>query len=64
MIWKTGSGLNNWGQEIMANESLVLLDTNDNFPELVVSLISGETLNLPEATGAGYGIVLFYRGGW
>ncbi len=48
----------------MANESLVLLDTNDNFPELVVSLISGETLNLPEATGAGYGIVLFYRGGW
>ena len=48
----------------MANEGLVLLDTNDNFPELQVPLVSGGTLSLPEATGSGYGVVLFYRGGW
>lgn len=48
----------------MANENSVLLDTNDHFPELNFQLVSGETLRLPEATGSGYGVVLFYRGGW
>jgi peroxiredoxin len=48
----------------MARKSSALLDTNDLFPELELQLLSGETLQLPEATGEGYGIVLFYRGHW
>jgi len=41
-----------------------LLDANDVFPELNLQLVSGETLKLPEGTGEGYGVVLFYRGYW
>ncbi len=41
-----------------------LLDANDIFPELNLQLVSGETLKLPEGTGEGYGVVLFYRGYW
>ena len=41
-----------------------LLDANDVFPELNLQLVSGETLKLPEGTGEGYGLVLFYRGYW
>lgn len=48
----------------MAKESAVFLDTNDAFPEMDLKLVSGETLSLPEGTGEGYGIVLFYRGSW
>lgn len=40
------------------------LDTNDIFPELDLQLISGEKLKLPEATGEGYGVILFYRAHW
>ncbi len=48
----------------MAKEGLVLLDTNDIFPEMKFQLVSGETLNLPEATGEGYSVIFFYRGSW
>ncbi|MCP4681171.1 MAG: hypothetical protein GY864_02415 [Desulfobacterales bacterium] len=41
-----------------------LLDANDLFPSLELKLISGETLSLPEGTGEGYGVALFYRGYW
>ena len=48
----------------MSRVSSVLLDTNDVFPQLDLQLVLGGTLRLPEGTGAGYGIVLFYRGYW
>jgi len=48
----------------MARIGSVILDTNDPFPELDLKLVSGETLKLPQATGEGYGVVLFYRGPW
>ncbi len=41
-----------------------LLDANDLFPSMELQLISGETLGLPEGTGEGYGVILFYRGYW
>jgi hypothetical protein len=41
-----------------------LLDTNDMFPELSLQLVSGESLKIPEGTGVGYGVLLFYRGHW
>ncbi len=47
----------------MAKEGSVL-DTNDMFPEMELQLVSGETIRLPEATGEGYSVILFYRGGW
>jgi peroxiredoxin len=48
----------------MAKENAAFLDTNDAFPEMDLKLVSGRTLSLPEATGKGYGVVLFYRGSW
>ncbi len=41
-----------------------MLDTNDMFPKLDLQLVTGETLKLPEETGEGYGVILFYRGHW
>jgi hypothetical protein len=48
----------------MARIGSVILDTNDRFPELDLKLVSGESLKLLQATGEGYGVVLFYRGHW
>ena len=48
----------------MAKIGAGFLDTNDVFPDLELKLVSGETLKLPEGTGEGYGVVLFYRGYW
>lgn len=48
----------------MATAGPLRLDTNDAFPEMDLKLVSGRTLRLPEATGEGYGVVLFYRGSW
>jgi hypothetical protein len=48
----------------MARMDSSILDTNDRFPDLEMKLVSGETLKLPQATGEGYGVVLFYRGHW
>ena len=48
----------------MGREGSIILDTNDRFPDMDLKLISGETVKLPDATGEGYGIVLFYRGYW
>jgi peroxiredoxin len=48
----------------MAKINSVFLDQGDKFPEMELKLVSGETMRLPEATGEGYGVVLFYRGYW
>lgn len=42
-----------------------MLDIGDPFPGLTLDLAGGAgTLVLPDALGAGYNIVLFYRGHW
>ena len=48
----------------MGKAGSVSLDTDDTFPKMDLKLVSGETLSLPEGTGEGYGVVLFYRGSW
>ncbi len=48
----------------MAKSDSRVLDTNDQFPELDLQLISGETLSLPADTGEGYSVIFFYRGYW
>ena len=48
----------------MAKIDAGFLDANDVFPDFELKLPSGETVNLPEGTGEGYGVVLFYRGYW
>ena len=48
----------------MSKVGLTFLDVNDVFPELDLKLVSGKTLSVPEGTGEGYGVILFYRGYW
>ena len=43
---------------------MTLLHPGDRFPTLTVALLGGETLPLPDAMAAGFGVVLFYRGAW
>ena len=59
-----GNNLKPEKEEKMAKTGAVFLDTNDVFPDLELKLVSGETVKLPEGTGEGYGVVLFYRGYW
>ena len=48
----------------MTKADSTFLDVNDPFPILKLQLLSGETLNLPQGFGDGYGVMLFYRGDW
>lgn len=48
----------------MAREGSTILDAGDFFPKLDLNLITGQKIHLPEGTGEGYGVVLFYRGYW
>jgi len=48
----------------MARIGSVILDNNDPFPALELQLVSGDILKLPQGTGEGYGVLLFYRGYW
>ena len=48
----------------MSRTGSAVLDTNDMFPELNLQLVSGESLRIPEGTGDGYSVLLFYRGYW
>ncbi len=48
----------------MERTASVLLSTNDVFPGLNLELVSGESLKIPEGTGDGYSVLLFYRGHW
>ena len=40
------------------------LNAGSSFPELTLSLVSGETLQLPGQLDADYRVILFYRGHW
>jgi hypothetical protein len=40
------------------------LDTGAAFPRIDLDLAGGESYRLPEDLGAGYGVVLLYRGSW
>jgi hypothetical protein len=51
-------------ENAMARLDSKLLDTNDSFPEMEFQLLSGETLEIPDGLGEGYGVVLLYRGYW
>ncbi|MFH1350309.1 MAG: hypothetical protein ABII26_05165 [Pseudomonadota bacterium] len=48
----------------MAKEGTAYLDVNDPFPKLSLKLLSGETMELPEGFGKGYGVLFLYRGYW
>ena len=48
----------------MTKMDSTFLDVNDPFPNLDLNLLSGETLNLPQGFGEGYGVLLIYRGYW
>ena len=48
----------------MPRDANSFLDVNDPFPKMELKLISGESLSLPEGTGEGYSVILFYRGFW
>jgi len=43
---------------------MTLLETGARFPSIAVSLPGGETLDLPDAFGDQFGVVLFNRGSW
>ncbi len=40
------------------------LDTGVLFPTMTLPLADGGSVTLPEAAGAGWAILLFYRGYW
>jgi len=40
------------------------LNTGDSFPGLLLDLVDGTRLGLPEGLDARYKVVLFYRGHW
>ncbi len=44
----------------MANK----LGIGDTFPNLMVNLVGGETLDLSGGLGSKYRVILFYRGHW
>lgn len=48
----------------MARENVKLLDTGDDFPDLQIKLISGETSGATQAAGHAWKTILFYRGNW
>jgi hypothetical protein len=64
LAWELYEKLKEIGEEDMARAGSAYLDSNDMFPQLELRLVSGEKLKLPEGIGAGYGVVLFYRGHW
>jgi peroxiredoxin len=41
-----------------------LLHPADRFPSLTITPVGGVPLDLPEALGGHFGVVLFYRGAW
>jgi hypothetical protein len=48
----------------MARLDSNFLDTNDFFPEMELTLVSGEQLKIPQGFGDGYAVLLLYRGYW
>ncbi len=41
-----------------------MLQPNDQFPSITITLPDGAGLELPDALGGGFGVVLFFRGAW
>lgn len=56
--------LNRGKEKRMGKMGSTFLDANDVFPEIDLTLVSGETLKLAGRKGEGYTVVLFYRGYW
>jgi hypothetical protein len=48
----------------MTREIATLLDTGDNFPKLDFTLVSGESMVVPQDLGKRWRILLIYRGHW
>lgn len=48
----------------MARFDTHLLDSNDRFPNLELSLSTGGKLNFPDELGGDYSVFLVYRGYW
>ena len=40
------------------------LEIGDVFPAMTLNLVGGGTATVPDAAGAKYQIILFYRGHW
>ena len=43
---------------------MTLLHSGDPFPVLTLTQPGGQTLTVPDTSGGGFGVVLFYRGSW
>src|ERR1700739_3048944 len=41
-----------------------MLQPNDQFPSITITTPDGAPLELPDALGGGFGVVLFFRGAW
>ena len=41
-----------------------MLQPNDQFPSITITPPEGAPLELPDALGRGFGVVLFFRGAW
>ena len=41
-----------------------MLHPNDQFPSITITPPDGAPLELPDALGSGFGVVLFFRGAW
>ncbi len=41
-----------------------MLGTNDQFPTLTLTLVSGGTVRIPDDMPTPYAILLFYRSNW
>jgi peroxiredoxin len=41
-----------------------MLQPNDQFPSITITPPDGAPLELPDALGSGFGVVLFFRGAW
>jgi peroxiredoxin len=41
-----------------------MLHPNDQFPSITITPPEGAPLELPDALGSGFGVVLFFRGAW
>jgi peroxiredoxin len=43
---------------------MALLNPGDRFPDLTVTEVGGDAIQLPGAVAGSFGVVLFYRGSW
>jgi peroxiredoxin len=43
---------------------VTLLNPGDRFPDLTVTLVGGDVIELPDALAGSFGVVLIYRGAW